>query len=394
MSGDRTGSEANTGGIAARIDRRSFITAGGATAVAALAGCAGGTGSGGSGGDGGDGNSGDDESGGESGATTGGDSSTTIRVSVWSGDYAEFFRNSIKQMYEEETGNTMQVIPGWNEILSKIRSAPDDNPPYDVTVTDGFFYHAGRQDDLFEPVNYDNVPNIDNVYDYLREFRPTEHGVPTDGSPMSIVYDNTRVDDPPSDWAEFGSHTANKGMEGGFYVYPIHCAAIAAQEMEGAQELYTEDTIDTVFQTLREFDVDAWYSSGAEVWEFMRQGRTAMSQWYFDGVVKAAEEENFESVVPTETTAYFDHYCPVRGTDKKAEVETLLNFMLRPEVQSEWHAEGQNMMSTEGAEYTGPGAEHHPTSDEAYRKISFPDWTQLSEYSDTLSENFSEVKNA
>lgn len=371
--------------VGSRIDRRSFIATGGATAVAALAGCSGGSGGGGSG---------NDDSDSSSGATTGGDSSTTIRVSVWSGDYADFFRSSIKELYEKETGNVMEVIPGWNEILSKIRSAPEDNPPYDVTVADGFFYHAGRQDDLFEPLNYDNIPNIENVYDSLRKFRPTEHGVPADGSPMSIMYDKTRVEDPPSNWAEFGSHSANKGMEGGFYVYPIHCAAIASQEQEGTQELYSEDTIDTVFQTLGDFNVDAWYASGAEAWEFMRQGRTAMSQWYFDGVVKAAEEENFEAVVPTETTAYFDHYCPVRGTDKKAEVENLLNFMLRPEIQSSWHAEGQNMMSTRDVEYTGPGAEFHPKSDEEYRKVAFPDWTQLSEYADTLSENFSEVKNA
>lgn len=391
MSQDSAGSQANRGGIGSQLDRRSFITAGGAATVAALAGCVGGTGSGGSGGGGGEDGSGGDSG---SGATTGGGSSTTIRVSVWSGDYAEFFRNSIKKMYEEETGNTMEVIPGWNEILSKIRSAPEDNPPYDLTVTDGFFYHAGRQDDLFEPVNYDNVPNIENVYDYLRDFRPTEHGAPTDGSPMSIVYDKTRVEDPPSNWAEFGEHQANKGMEGGFYVYPIHCAAIAADQAEGAQELYNEDMIDTVFETLDGFGVDAWYASGAEVWEFMRQGRTAMSQWYFDGVVKAAEEEDFEAVVPPETTAYFDHYCPVRGTDKKAEAENVLDFMLRPEVQTAWHAEGQNMMSTTDVEYTGPGAESHPTTEEAYRKISFPDWTQLSEYSGSLSESFSEIKNA
>jgi spermidine/putrescine transport system substrate-binding protein len=300
----------------------------------------------------------------------------------------------VKKLYEEETGNTMEVIPGWNEILSKIKAAPEDNPPYDLTVTDGYFYYAGRQDDLFEPVDYDNVPNIDNVYPYLKEFRPTKYGAPTDGSPMSIIYDKTRVDDAPSNWGEFGEHDADKGMEGGFYVYPIHCAAIAAQQEEGAQELYSEDTIDVVYDTLRDFDVDAWYGSGAEVWEFMRQGRTAMSQWYFDGVVKAEEVEEYEAVVPTQTTAYFDHYCPVRGSDKKAEAENVLNFMLRPEIQTAWHAEGKNMMSTEDVEYSEIGSEYHPKSNEAYQKISFPDWTKLSEYSGKLSEEFSKVKSS
>ncbi|MFC6873195.1 ABC transporter substrate-binding protein [Halobellus marinus] len=391
MSRDSVSSGTGSNSIGSRINRRSFIVAGGAAAVSGLAGC---TGGGGSGGNTDTDSDTDAGSGSGSGATTTADSSTTIRVSVWSGDYAEYFRSTVKKLYEEETGNTMEVIPGWNEILSKIKAAPEDNPPYDLTVTDGYFYYAGRQDDLFEPVDYDNVPNIDNVYPYLKEFRPTKYGAPTDGSPMSIIYDKTRVDDAPSNWGEFGEHDADKGMEGGFYVYPIHCAAIAAQQEEGAQELYSEDTIDVVYDTLRDFDVDAWYGSGAEVWEFMRQGRTAMSQWYFDGVVKAEEVEEYEAVVPTQTTAYFDHYCPVRGSDKKAEAENVLNFMLRPEIQTAWHAEGKNMMSTEDVEYSEIGSEYHPKSNEAYQKISFPDWTKLSEYSGKLSEEFSKVKSS
>jgi spermidine/putrescine transport system substrate-binding protein len=110
--------------------------------------------------------------------------------------------------------------------------------------------------------------------------------------------------------------------------------------------------------------------------------------------VKAEEVEEYEAVVPTQTTAYFDHYCPVRGSDKKAEAENVLNFMLRPEIQTAWHAEGKNMMSTEDVEYSEIGSEYHPKSNEAYQKISFPDWTKLSEYSGKLSEEFSKVKSS
>jgi spermidine/putrescine transport system substrate-binding protein len=82
----------------------------------------------------------------------------TLRVTVWSGNYADRFEESVKPMFEEESGATLQINRGWEEILAQIQSAPEDNPPYDVTITEGQLYYLGRQDDLFEPLRKENIP--------------------------------------------------------------------------------------------------------------------------------------------------------------------------------------------------------------------------------------------
>lgn len=391
MTGSRQSSDSVESNNSGRVNRRQFIHAGTAATIAGLAGCSGG--SGGSGTESSSGSSGSGtDSGGETVGSTG-DESVTLRVSVWSGTYADYFRQTVKKRYEEETGNTLKVIPGWNEILSKIKAAPADNPPYDVSITDGYFYHQGMADNLFTEVNYDNVPNIDNVYPYLKEFWTTKYGVPTDGSPMALIYNSDNIDWEPSNWQDL-EEAEKVGMEGGFYVYPLHVGAIAADQKSGAQEIYNESSHSAVFDQLEAFDVKAWYGSGAEVWELFRQGTVNIAQWYYGTALQEAQEQdNVNAVLPPTTTAYFDHYCPVRGTDKKAEAEELLNFMLRPEVQTEWTNSANLLMSTKGVEYSDLTSEDYPQSNEEYKNtFAFPDWGYLSDYSSKFSDNFQKLK--
>ena len=176
-----------------RIGRRTFIRTGTAATVLGLAGCTATD-------EDGEGTgtetkpTGDDTESGSNTTAKAGEDAITLRVSVWSGNYANFFEDTVKQLYEEETGNTLEVIPGWNEIISKIKAAPENNPPYDVSVTDGYFYHQGMADDLFMEIDYDNVPNIDNVYPCLTDFWTTDCGIPTDRSPISIIYNSGSID--------------------------------------------------------------------------------------------------------------------------------------------------------------------------------------------------------
>ena len=113
-----------SGDSARRRSRRAVLATAG-TGVAALAGCLGGSGGSGSG----------------DGATTGTVDSAqpfrnkTLRFSTWSGTNATVFQEEIKPAYEEETGGTLEIGPGWSEIFAKIRAAPSDDPPDDLTVT-------------------------------------------------------------------------------------------------------------------------------------------------------------------------------------------------------------------------------------------------------------------
>ena len=364
-------SEAKSGRMAGeRIGRRGFLAASGAGTAAAFAGCL----TGDEGGEGGD---------------------DTLRVAVWSGPYTDRFREIAADPFEEETGMTVEVLPRWSEIISQIRAAPADDPPYDVTITDGYFYHQGRADELLLPVRYDNVPNIDEVFPYLREFRTNEYGVPVDGDAISLAYLTDAISD--SDFEEWSDLTGipNLTMEGGFYVYPLQVGAIMADEYEGDGELYDEETHDVVFDKLRELDVTRWYDSGADAWEFMRQGIADAAQYYgFNTAYDAAEEQDLDLEVhtPEITGGFFNHYCVVRGTDHRDAAEEFLNHLLAPETQTRWSKNSGEILSTGNTEYPDHVTELIPTTKEEIQNVHFPDWEQLDQFSGDLSERFEELK--
>jgi spermidine/putrescine transport system substrate-binding protein len=92
-------------GRAGRAGRREVLAAGGTAAAFAVAGCIGGGGGGG-----------------------------PLTVSTWSGTNEGIFRETIKPMYEERTGNDLEVVGNWTNILGKLRQSPEDDPPFDLTI--------------------------------------------------------------------------------------------------------------------------------------------------------------------------------------------------------------------------------------------------------------------
>jgi len=206
--GERTDSAKMDGGadVESTVGRRELLAASGSLS-AALAGCVdSGPGGGGGGGGGNDGGgSGDNGSSGSNGSASSGQypdySGGTISVATWAGIYAEAFEESVAKSFEERTGATVEVVPAGGSILSKIKSAPKDDPPFDLAAAEGFFYWQGRNENLFLETRDENIPNLQQVYPYLKEFRGTKYGAPTDGSLNGILY-RTDLGWEPSTWMD------------------------------------------------------------------------------------------------------------------------------------------------------------------------------------------------
>lgn len=326
-----------------------------------------------------------------------GDSSETLRVTVWSGNYADRFEAAIKPIFEERTGATLQINRGWEEILAKIKSAPADDPPYDVTVTEGQLYHMGRQDDLFLPIRYDeNVPNIENVIPYYRELRTPKYGAPIDGAPCVMVY-RTDLDRTPRTWADFGSEfmqsSTGVGIDGGFWVFPLHAGALATDAVDGAGELYDEQYHENALDTVRTWNITGWASSGTDIWKQFDNGVIDAAQWYFDQTYYDIQSrDDLGWTLPEHNPAYMDNWSVVRGTDKRELAEQFINILLDAEVQSKWSEESPLFFTNENTEYAGDLGEYMPTSGEEAQKLTFPDWAALSESMDDFSEAFKEMK--
>jgi spermidine/putrescine transport system substrate-binding protein len=369
----------------ARSSRRTFLAAAGAGTATALAGCSALAGGGG----------GNGSTAGESGS--GPDfSGETLRVMVWSGNYADRFEETIKPMYEERTGGTLQVNRGWNEILAQIRSAPEDEPPFDVTITEGYFYLLGRADDLFLPVRSENVPNMDEVIDYYTDFRTTEFGVPIDGAPTTLIYRNDQGFE-PSEWADLASDTVQNsngiGIDKGFWWFPQHDAAVAMDEMELAGEVYDDEMTMEVFDYMgSEWPIQGWATSGEDIWQFFENGIIDYAQWYYEQTAfDIGDYDSLSHTAPERNSGFVNHWCPVRGTDKRRMAEDFLNFLLDADTQTTWSENSPTLFTNENMEYaTEKLNQDLPNNSEEAGLIAWPEFdyvnSNFSKFADRVSK--------
>jgi spermidine/putrescine transport system substrate-binding protein len=369
---DERSSDAQTSSDIGRTatSRRAFVSAMGAASASSLAGCA---------------------------SLVGSGSENVLRVTAWSGNYGERFETAIKPIFESRFDATLKVNFGWEEILANIKAAPKDDPPYDVTVTAEPLYYNGRNADLFEKIRYEeNVPNIDHVLPYYKDVRPYDYGAPVDGAPLTILQ---RTDLPKSveTWSQFDdeflAESAGVGVDSGFWIFPLLAAGVGTDAAPGAGELYDESAHDELLDTLEEWPINGWASSGTDIWQQFDNGIIDAAQWYFGQVYYDIDDhENIQFSMPSNNAAYLNNWAVVRGTDQRTLGEKFINMLLDPEVQSEWSKESPTLFTTDEMEYAGDLGEYLPATNEEARKYAFPKWGELAPYAEKFSSKFKRMK--
>ena len=376
-----------------QTSRRAIISAAGA-GIVGLSGCLGGGGGEGEGEE----TAGGDGSTGESGETTGSvDSSApfrnkTLRVSVWSGTNATVFQESIKPAYEEKTGGTVEIVPGWAEILSKIRAAPADDPPYDVTVTGDRQHYLGLQSDLWEPIDVMSLDNADRIKSPLLRDDPIS--VPVAYGVMCHAYDKDAVETAPTSWASLVDLSEDVTLPGSYWSNTLQMGSLVSDMMPFDEELYSEAGHDAIFEAVESIDPVKYYTGAQDMWTAIQEGVATTGQYFFAYSQKKSESASLPIGlhVPEETTGYIDDYHAVRGTDRLEMASDFLDFMLTPEMQTTY-AEAFNMgMATTDVSYPDVTRQNVPLTAEALQDVSFLEWADLAAYSQTLTERFNQLK--
>ncbi|THE63559.1 spermidine/putrescine ABC transporter substrate-binding protein [Salinadaptatus halalkaliphilus] len=319
-----------------------------------------------------------------------------LRVMVWSGNYADRFEEGLVSQWEAEHDVEIDLRRGWGEVLEDIRNAPEDDPPFDVTVAEGNFYYYGRQDDLFEPIDVDNISNYNEIMDFFTEIRDPEYGMPVDGAPCTIIHrDDAEID--PETWADLSSdavdESAGVGIDTGFWWYPMYAAAIGMDDEDGASEMYDDALHDDVLQQIEDWGVEEWAASGEDIWQAFENDIIDIAQWYYDQTAFDIDDyEDLSHTMPEQTTGWMNNWCIVRGTEMHDEAEQFIDFLLDADVQSEWAQNHPMMFSNEHIDYPAELEDDLPTTDEEARTIEFPDWEYLSEHGSDLSDEFSRMQ--
>lgn len=350
----------------ARLGRREFLATSGAGAALAVAGCVGG-------------------------------GSTPLTVSTWSGANLEVFQETIKPMYEEATGNSLEVVGNWTNILGKIRQSPSDDPPFDLTVGSSRDHYLGTQEELWEPIRYENVPNADTIKPAVQGNLDSELGVPAAYGIMGYAYNADAVEFGLDSWRDLaGEDDVDFGLPGSYFFNAVLMGAIAADEAPMDGELYDENQRDAIFETLRQMPVEKFYAGAEDMWTAMTANVIDTSQYFYAYSRRrdASDSElNVGFHVPDQTLGYVDHYQVARGSSNRQQAEEFINFLLREDVQTAY-ADAFNLgMANENAKHPeATRAEVPIENDELEQGIVFKQYDRVAEVAPDINERFKEFQ--
>jgi putative spermidine/putrescine transport system substrate-binding protein len=319
----------------------------------------------------------------------------TLTVTCWSGPYLNSFKKAYAEPFMKKSGAVIVVSPGWSEFISKIKASPEDKPPYDVFMADGWNYNAAMNINRLQPIRMENIPNAKDIHPVLLAREPFQkgYGVPLDGSAYLPVYAKNKLGFVPTSWKDLmRDELAGKlSLDATFY-YGLYAAAYISDMKPGAEELYTPEGIEQVFATSAALAkrVKKFYKGGAEFLSLLNTGEALMGAYYVGGTVSEMRKgAEIDMIIPEEGSVSWIGYLTVmKGIKNRDLAEAFINFCIDAENQSNYLKYAGNWASNAKVTIPADMKGKMPETNEDFEKITFFDWELLNTNWSTFEERW------
>lgn len=258
----------------------------------------------------------------------------------WSGNYELVFREAVIDPFNAKYNTKAETVGGWSEMVSQIKAAPEDNPPYDVTIAEEFITSSGLLENLWLPTDRSKIPNLEAVYPWFYETRPAEaadYGVPFGGGTCMLLLRNKLNLDGTS-WQTLWSKelSGRLTLDGGTWYWPLSIPALTSGKAEGLEEMYDIGSAEPLFRELEKLKIAKWFKDGAEQANILNQEEADAAVSYSSDVYTFLLEQpdEYTATVPKEgVSGWTDWYFKVRGTQHGELSDLFLNYLLEKETQ-------------------------------------------------------------
>jgi spermidine/putrescine transport system substrate-binding protein len=307
----------------------------------------------------------------------------TLIVGTWSGPYAENFEAVLSRPFEELTGAKLLHKYSW-DFTPEILAAPEDDPPVDVTIAADADYLVGVKRKLWLPIRYENVPNAAKIFDIIKnEISPTtEFGVPFDAAMHILMYRKDLVQEVPTSWKDLWQEEfKGKIAIERWFPYWVYIGSYLTDYDPPQKAIYSPEGRDAILEQMKKLS-ERWffcYDKGAEFWAALDAGEIVIGN-YWNGTAssqiqgqidKHGEATTYAMVLPDEgAVAYLDHFCVVRGTQKRDLAEAFINYLVSTEAQKAFLNKQFNLVVNKEAVSVVPSvlADVHPRKEEDWKK--------------------------
>ncbi len=244
---------------------------------------------------------------------------------------------------------------------------------YDVIIPSDYMIAKLIEEDMLEPLNFDNIPNFQYIDEEFRnmEYDPENlYSVPYTWGTVGIIYNTKYVDD-ASSWASLW----DERYEGKILMFDNCRDAFAIAQSRLGYSLNTEDVeeLEACADLLKEQKPLVQSYVMDQIFDKMEREEAWIAPYYAgDYLFMVQENENLAFSFPEEGyNVFVDAMCIPKGCQNKEGAEAFINFLCDPEISGQnLEYLGYSTPETEAKQYMDPNV--------ANSDIAYPDAETLS----------------
>ncbi len=258
--------------------------------------------------------------------------SAELTVYNW-GDYID---PAVLDKFTEQTGIKINYLTFTQneDMYAKLEAGAG---AYDVVFPSEYMIERMIKEDMLETLNLENIPNLANVLDNLRDpsYDPgNAHSVPYMWGTLGILYNTEKVSEPITSWMSL----FDEQYKGQVFMMNSQRDTIGLGLKALGYSMNTRDTdelrkaCDLLVKQKQDGIVAGNFVD--ETKDKMVAGEAALAVIYSGDALYAMEKnEKLAYVVPEEgSNIWVDGMCVPKGSQHKDAAEQFINFMCEPEI--------------------------------------------------------------
>jgi putative spermidine/putrescine transport system substrate-binding protein len=261
------------------------------------------------------------------------DEKVKVTMFIWAGSNQGVVPREVVAEYLKTHPNVeIEFLESTNAATYPKMVASRKTTPDQPLVHFGFInvssLHQGIVDDLWEEMNFDNIPNGKNTLQSMQ--RPDKKGVPYQMSTMGLMYNKDRVTEPPTSWADLWSEKYRGRVVAFDYQWQ---ALILAARLNGGDENNIDPGFQIWSQNAKNFK--ALVNTNDAVKNLVTSGDAWLAPWFASQFRNWSEEgAPLGFVNPKEGPIAFPLYLEImKGVTpaQRTVAEEVINMLLAPE---------------------------------------------------------------
>ncbi len=260
--------------------------------------------------------------------------SYTANEVVYVYNWGEYIDPIVNEMFEEEYGIKV-IYDEYDNNESMYAALKTGAAKYDVIFPSDYMVARLIEEDMLEPLNFDNIPNFKHIMDKFKnlEYDPDNtYSVPYFWGVIGLLYNTDYIKETPTSWSDLW----DEQYKGKVLMYNNSRDSFGLTLIKNGNSVNTENIaeLDKAFEDMKLLKDNLQAFVSDEIFNLMESGSAYLSPAYGgDALAMIEENPSLAYTIPKEgTNLYVDSMCIVKGSENKTAAEKYIDFLCRQDV--------------------------------------------------------------